>query len=258
MDFRTILEQHVASGADVTVATTPVRADVAGGVRHHGGRGRTGGSPGSWRSRPIRRCRRTLPRLPRPSCRPRWASTSSTGMCSTDALAGRRGGLRQARHPEADRDPAGPRLPPRGLLGGHRDHPRLLRGQPRPVRAAARSSTSTTRARRSTPTRAIFLPPRSSRARSSARSSPTAASSTTPHIEHSRRRGAEPDPGGRHHPRCAGHGGRLLRRPRPTAGAGRPDHGDRARTPGSSGPSWTRTPGSATTCASPPRASRQF
>ena len=31
MDYHTILEQHVSSGAQVTVATTPVRADVAGG-----------------------------------------------------------------------------------------------------------------------------------------------------------------------------------------------------------------------------------
>jgi glucose-1-phosphate adenylyltransferase len=31
MNYHTILEQHVASGAEVTVATTPVRAEVAGG-----------------------------------------------------------------------------------------------------------------------------------------------------------------------------------------------------------------------------------
>jgi glucose-1-phosphate adenylyltransferase len=31
MNYHTILEQHAASGAEVTVATTPVRADVAGG-----------------------------------------------------------------------------------------------------------------------------------------------------------------------------------------------------------------------------------
>ncbi len=31
MNYRTLLEQHVSSGAEVTVATTPVRADVAGG-----------------------------------------------------------------------------------------------------------------------------------------------------------------------------------------------------------------------------------
>ena len=31
MNYHTILEQHVASGAEVTVATTPVRSDVAGG-----------------------------------------------------------------------------------------------------------------------------------------------------------------------------------------------------------------------------------
>ena len=31
MDYPTILEQHVASGAEVTVATTPVGADLAGG-----------------------------------------------------------------------------------------------------------------------------------------------------------------------------------------------------------------------------------
>ncbi|HUR96193.1 MAG TPA: glucose-1-phosphate adenylyltransferase [Gemmatimonadales bacterium] len=31
MNYHTILQQHVASGAEVTVATTPVRADVAGG-----------------------------------------------------------------------------------------------------------------------------------------------------------------------------------------------------------------------------------
>ncbi len=31
MDYHTILQQHVESGAEVTVATTPVRADVAGG-----------------------------------------------------------------------------------------------------------------------------------------------------------------------------------------------------------------------------------
>ena len=31
MNYHTIIEQHVASGAEVTVATTPVRADVAGG-----------------------------------------------------------------------------------------------------------------------------------------------------------------------------------------------------------------------------------
>lgn len=31
MDYHTILEQHAASGAEVTVATTPVRADQAGG-----------------------------------------------------------------------------------------------------------------------------------------------------------------------------------------------------------------------------------
>ena len=31
MNYHTIVEQHVASGAEVTVATTPVQADVAGG-----------------------------------------------------------------------------------------------------------------------------------------------------------------------------------------------------------------------------------
>src|SRR5215207_6958900 len=31
MNYHTILQQHLTSGADVTVATTPVRADVAGG-----------------------------------------------------------------------------------------------------------------------------------------------------------------------------------------------------------------------------------
>jgi glucose-1-phosphate adenylyltransferase len=31
MNYHTIIEQHVASGAEVTVATTPVRADLAGG-----------------------------------------------------------------------------------------------------------------------------------------------------------------------------------------------------------------------------------
>src|SRR5207244_10693622 len=31
MNYHTILEQHVATGADVTVATTPVKADAAGG-----------------------------------------------------------------------------------------------------------------------------------------------------------------------------------------------------------------------------------
>src|SRR5690348_991294 len=31
MNYHTIIEQHVASGAEVTVATTPVQADVAGG-----------------------------------------------------------------------------------------------------------------------------------------------------------------------------------------------------------------------------------
>jgi glucose-1-phosphate adenylyltransferase len=31
MNYRAVLEQHVSSGAEVTVATTPVRADVAGG-----------------------------------------------------------------------------------------------------------------------------------------------------------------------------------------------------------------------------------
>ena len=75
-------------------------------------------------------------------------------------------------------------------------------------------------------------------------------------IEHSLVGRARPDRGGRDDPRVAHHGRGLLR----DAGSARARRARRrsesARGPGSSAPSWTRTPGSATRCASPPRARR--
>ena len=177
MNYCAVIEQHVASGAEVTVATTPVHADAAGGfgimeVEEDGRITRFVEKP----TDPAEQA--TLHGYPN-------ELPASMGIyvfdreVLADGAGRQRGGLRQAHHPAADRDPASPRLPARGLLGGHRDHPRLLRGQPRPLRAAATSSTSTTPARRSSPTRATCRPRRSSRARSSGPSSPTAASSTT-------------------------------------------------------------------------------
>ena len=164
MNFRALLEQHVASGAEVTVATTPVRPRGRRRVRHHGAWIRRAGSSASSRSRRDPAVQRSL--------RVDWrgsragepvdpdALPASMGIYVFDrdvlaeALAGSEADFGKHVIPRHHRDPPGARLPVPGLLGGHRHHPLLLRGQPRPLRAAAASSTSTTPPRRSSPTRA--------------------------------------------------------------------------------------------------------
>ena len=49
-----------------------------------------------------------------------------------ECLDERAGRFRQTHHSAIDQGPARQRLHFQGLLGGHRDHPRLLRGEPRP------------------------------------------------------------------------------------------------------------------------------
>ena len=89
MNFRALLERHVASGAEVTVATTPVRPEAVARLRDHGDGARRPGHP-------IRReaLRPRGPGLaagglepgrgaggaggPGRAARPPWASTSST------------------------------------------------------------------------------------------------------------------------------------------------------------------------------------
>ena len=192
---RSSSSSHVATGAEVTVATTPVQPEAARAfgimetaprrprhpvrreaVRPRGSRPRSG-----WTGA---RSRSSRSRWIRTSCRPPWASTSSTAPCSP------------RRSPAPRRTSASTSSP--GSSGPAGSTPSSTRGtgrtsgpsapSTRPTSTSARrcpSSTSTTPPRRSSPTRAICPAPRSSRAGSSGRSSPTAASSTTRVIEHS-------------------------------------------------------------------------
>ena len=186
--IRAFIEQHVASGAEVTVATTPVRPEAAARLRDHGGRRPTAGSLDSSKSRRTRvlaSLRVDWSRVPAGRAGDPDALPASMGIYVFDrdvldeALAGTEADFGKHVIPEAHRDPPG--ATPSSTRGtGRTSGPSARSTRPTSISAPrCPNSTSTTRPRRSSPTRAICRPPRSSRAGSSARSSPTAASSTT-------------------------------------------------------------------------------
>ena len=149
--------------------------------------GWTGGSRGSSRSRRTRALlsemqmsRELLGSIG--SRRGRGAFQASMGIYvfNRDVLVrmpGQRSGrFRQAHHPAIDQGAASQRLHFQGLLGGHRNDPRLLRGEPRSDRYRARIQFLRRRQRRSTRTRDFFPAARSTARLCARRSFPTAAS----------------------------------------------------------------------------------
>ena len=92
MNFRHLISEHIKSGADVTVATIPVRRSDARGLRHPGNRRRgahhplrgKAEGPGAARHAAGQGAGALAPeqsRAARTSSSPRWASTSSTATC---------------------------------------------------------------------------------------------------------------------------------------------------------------------------------
>ena len=168
MDYRKMLETHRRHVADATVAVIPVTAEqtAAFGILqdepagpHRALRGEAAArSPARARLRDPRR-RARLPRLdghlPLQARGPRAIAGATRALVDF------------GRHviPDAPRRDAraGARLP--RLLGGRRDDPLVLPGQPRAVRRRSRRSTSTTRRAPSTRTRASCRRPRSRTAR---------------------------------------------------------------------------------------------
>ncbi len=190
MDFRAVLEQHIATGADATVATIPVARRDAGAF-------------GIMQVAPDRRITRFVEKpqetaharraagglgRDRPAARERRARLAPgvDGHLRLQAGSARRGArgaggrLRQARHPVAHR--LTPRRTPTSIRATGRTSVPSAPSTTRTSISASRcrSSTSTTPRRRSSPTRATCRPARSSAAASIAPSSPTAASSTMP------------------------------------------------------------------------------
>jgi len=164
MNYLDILLQHVSSGAEVTVATTPVRAEAAGGfgIMEVG----DGGRITSFVEKPTDPAvQATLTGYPD-------QLPASMGIyvfdreVLADALAGS----------EVD---FGKHVIPR-LIDSRRVHAFRHEGYWEDIGTIRAFYEANLDLRRFSPTRATCRPPRSSRARSSARSWPTAASSTTP------------------------------------------------------------------------------
>ena len=191
MDFRAVLEQHIATGADATVATIPVSRRDAGAF-------------GIMQVAPDRRITRFVEKPQEAALldelRVDWA-------CHRPSAGERGARLAPRLHGHLRLQARGARC--RALAGPEADFgkhviPALIETRTAPlptsIRATGRtsapsapstrptstsasrcpSSTSTTPRRRSSPTRATSRPARSSGAGSIAPSSPTAASSTTP------------------------------------------------------------------------------
>ncbi len=123
-----------------------------------------------------------------PGTRPTSASTSSPALIETHRVHA---------------------YPAPGLLGGHRDHPRVLRGQPRPLRA--RAAVQLLRLQRAD------LHPRALSARTKIINGQHRALDHLRWLHHQRRRTssiadrrAEPHPGRRDHPGRAHHGRRTT------------------------------------------------
>ena len=165
MDYRQMLDDATASsGADATVAVTPVTAEQASafGILKMDARGRIvhfDEKPPRAAARPgLRGCPGGGPRLPRLDGHLLLPARRSSRIAGRPEA--RR--LRPPRHPRRGAPPAraGPRLP--RLLGGRRDHPVVLPGQPRPVRRDPAVRFLRRDAARSTPTRASCPRPSSS------------------------------------------------------------------------------------------------
>ena len=142
MDFRHIIAQHAETGADITVATIPVpRSEAAGlGIMQIDAELRITRFVEKPKDPAVldslaggqRRTRRIWASTDERDCSwPRWAFTSSTARSCCKLLDNTLTDFGKHIIPSAIEIAQGPRLRLPGLLGGHRDHPLLFRGEPR-------------------------------------------------------------------------------------------------------------------------------
>ena len=261
MNFRALLERHVASGAEVTVATTPVRPEAAHAF------GIMGMAPDG---RVVRFVEKPTDPAVLASLRVDWsrveeleepvdpdALPASMGIyvfdrdVLADALVGN----------EAD---FGKHVIPR-IIETHRVHAFQYQGYWEDIGTIRSFYEANLDLCAPLPEVQLLrrdradLHPRALSARHQDHQEPDRAIGHRRRLHHQRRadraladRRPRPDRGGRHHPRLAHHGRRLLRDARPRAARGRPADRDRPGHHASSAPSWTRTPGSAIRCCISP------
>ena len=147
MDFGELIESHIESRADITIAAQPVTPGRRDPDGHLPLRRRRADCQASRKSRTDERLaemaaarradRWPAARPPTSRSSPRWASTSSRATCCSRSSQRARHRLRQGDHPEGARDASGAPVHLPRLLGGRRHDRSVLRRQ-HPAHAARR------------------------------------------------------------------------------------------------------------------------